>query len=91
MENRAHALAAGIFVLLLGLCVALAAWWFAGKRESSREILLVTQRNVTGLNPQSQVRFRGIRAGKVVDIALDPQDRRSILVRISVQIGRAHV
>lgn len=84
MENRAHALAAGLFVLLLGLCVAVTAWWFAGKREVSREILLVTQRNVTGLNPQSQVRYRGIRAGKVVDIALDPQDRRSILVRISV-------
>ena len=84
MENRAHALAAGLFVLLLGLCVVLVAWWFAGKREPSRELLLVTQGNVSGLNPQSQVRFRGIRAGKVVNIALDPQDRRSILVRISV-------
>lgn len=84
MENRAHALAAGLFVLLLGLCVALAAWWFTGKREASRELLLVTQGNVAGLNPQSQVRFRGIRAGKVVDIALDPEDRRSILVRVSI-------
>ena len=49
MENRAHALAAGFFVLLLGLCVVFALWWFAGKREASREILLVTQGNVTGL------------------------------------------
>jgi len=86
MENRAHALAAGLFVLLLVLCVALAGWWFAGKREPSREILLVSQRNVTGLSPQSQVRFRGIRVGKVLDIALDPMDRRSILVRISIPV-----
>ncbi len=84
MENRAHALAAGLFVLLLGLCVVLAAWWFTGKREATREILLVTQGNVTGLNPQSQVRFRGIRVGKVMDIALDAKDRRSILVRITL-------
>ena len=84
MENRAHALAAGLFVLLLGLCVVVALWWFGGKREPTRDLLLVTQGNVTGLNPQSQVRFRGIRAGKVVDISLDPQDPRSILVRIRV-------
>lgn len=84
MENRAHALTAGLFVLLLGLCVLLVAWWFGGKREASRELVLVTQKNVTGLNPQAQVRYRGIRAGKVLNIGLDPKDPRSILVRIGV-------
>lgn len=84
MENRAHALAAGLFVLLLGIAVALAVWWFGGTREITRDLILVTQRNITGLNPQAQVRFRGISAGKVLSIALDPYDARNILVRISV-------
>lgn len=84
MENRAHALIAGLFVLLFVLAILLAAWWFGGKREESRELVLVTRNSVTGLNPQAQVRYRGIRAGKVEEIGLDPQDRRSILVRISV-------
>ncbi len=84
MENRAHALIAGLFVLLFGLAILAAAWWFGGKREASRDIVLVTRNSVTGLNPQAQVRYRGIRAGKVVDIGLDPQDPRSILVRINV-------
>lgn len=84
MENRAHALIAGLFVLLLGLGILLAVWWFGGKTEASRELVLVTRNSVTGLNPQAQVRYRGIRAGKVLDIGLDPQDPRSILVRISV-------
>lgn len=84
MENRAHALAAGSFVLLLGLCIVLAVWWFGGKREASRELVLVSNSNVSGLNPQAQVRYRGILAGKVQDIALDPADRQNILVTVAV-------
>ncbi len=84
MENRAHALIAGLFVLLLGLGILLAVWWFGGKHEPTRELVLITRNSVTGLNPQAQVRYRGIRVGKVLDIGLDPQDTRNILVRISV-------
>ena len=87
MENRAHALAAGSFVLLLGLCIALAAWWFGGKREASRELVLVSRSSVSGLNPQAQVRYRGILAGKVLSIALDPADRQNILVTVGVDAG----
>ena len=87
MENRAHALVAGLFVLLFGLSTALTIWWFGGNREITRDLLLVTERNVSGLNPEAQVRFRGIRAGKVQEIALDPADVRRILVRVSVDAG----
>lgn len=84
MENRSHALIAGLFVVLLGLAVAITAWWLGGKRELTREVVLVTRQAVSGLNPQAQVRYRGIRAGKVVDIDLDPKNPRDILVRISI-------
>ena len=84
MENRAHALAAGIFTVLLGLAVALAVWWLSGRREAMNEYLLVTQKSVAGLSAQAQVRYRGIRAGKVLDIDLDPDDPRNILIRIVV-------
>lgn len=85
MESRAHALMAGLFVLVFSASAALAIWWFGGKREATRDLLLVTQRNVTGLNPQAAVRYRGINAGKVQEILLDPADPRSILVRVSVR------
>jgi len=84
MESRAHALAAGVFTLLLGLACALAVFWFSGKREATSEYILVSKGNVSGLNTQAQVRFRGIRAGKVQDIELDPKDPRNILITISV-------
>lgn len=74
-------------MLLFSLAAALALWWFGGAREMTRDLLLVTRRNVTGLNPQAMVRYRGISVGKVQEIALDPADSRDILVRVSVSDG----
>jgi phospholipid/cholesterol/gamma-HCH transport system substrate-binding protein len=84
MENRSHALVAGLFTLFLGVAVLLSVWWIGGKHETSRDYVVVTQQNVTGLSLQGQVRYRGIRVGKVQAIALDPSDVRNILIRISV-------
>lgn len=84
MENRAHALWAGIFVLLMGVAVALTAWWLSGRGEETRDYLIVSRGAVSGLNPQAQVRYRGIRAGKVADVSLDPQDPRNILILIRI-------
>lgn len=87
MENRSHALTAGLFTLLLGLAGVLAIWWFGGRHEATTDYTVVTRRNVTGLSLQGQVRYRGIRVGKVQAIELDPQDSRNILIRISVDSG----
>lgn len=87
MESRAHALAAGIFALALGLAAAFAVWWLSGKREATEEYLVVSTRSLTGLNSQGTVRYRGVRAGKVQDISVDPDDRRNILVRIRIGKG----
>jgi phospholipid/cholesterol/gamma-HCH transport system substrate-binding protein len=84
MENRSHALIAGLFVLLLGFAAVASVWWFGGKREASKEFIVVTKQNVTGLSPQAQVRYRGISVGKVQEIRLDQTDVRHILIRISV-------
>lgn len=84
MENRAHAIAAGLFVLVLGCAAIFVIWWFSGQRTATRDLVLVTQRSVSGLNPQAQVRFRGIRAGKVLDVEIDPDDPRNILIPIRV-------
>ena len=84
MENRSHALLAGIFTVLFVLAAAVALWWFSGSREETETYLLETRGNVTGLNLQAQVRYRGIRAGKVHDIRPDALDPNLLLVEISV-------
>lgn len=84
MENRSHALIAGVFTLMLGLVTAASIWWFGGKREVINDYVVVTRQNVTGLSPQGQVRYRGIRVGRVQSIGLDPKDVRNILIQIGV-------
>ena len=84
MENRSHALAAGIFTILLGICTAIAIWWLGQSDESTTTYVLETRRNVTGLNAEAQVRYRGIRAGKVESIEPDEADPRVILIRINI-------
>lgn len=85
MENRAHALAAGLFIVLLGLAAALALWWFGSDQDRATRYLLVSEGNITGLNEQAQVRYRGIRAGKVEAIDIDPTNPRHIRVRITLR------
>ncbi|SOD42269.1 MlaD family protein [Nitrosovibrio sp. Nv4] len=84
MENRAHALAAGLFVILLTAAVAVAAMWFSGDTMTRDKYLLVSEFPVTGLNSQATVRYRGVTVGKVENIRLDPQDPHTILIRIAV-------
>ena len=84
MENRSHALLAGLFTLLLGCAAAASVWWFGGQREASQDYIVVTRQNVTGLSLQGTVRYRGIAVGKVQAIGLDPKDVRNILIQINV-------
>lgn len=87
MENRAYALAAGLFTLLLGIGVAATALWFSGKTTTTNNYVLVSRYAVTGLNLQAPVRYRGVAVGKVVSIDFDPHEPRSILVGITAKTG----
>jgi phospholipid/cholesterol/gamma-HCH transport system substrate-binding protein len=88
MENRSHALMAGLFTVTFTLAAALALWWLTGSRELTHTYILETRGNVTGLNNEAQVRYRGIRAGKVTGIAPDELDPGLLLVEIS--LGRQY-
>ncbi|MGQ0522740.1 MAG: MlaD family protein [Betaproteobacteria bacterium] len=84
MENKAHALAAGAFVLLIGgMLVAMAIW--LTRDTAVRHLYEVSTREaVSGLQPQAAVRYRGIEVGKVVHIGFDPQTTGNVLVRLAV-------
>lgn len=84
MENRAHALIAGIFVILLSTSVALVAMWFSGNNTKRTDYLVVTKESVSGLNPQSAVHYRGVNIGKVEKIQFDPDNPHQILIHIAV-------
>ena len=84
MENKAHAMAAGIFVVVLSaLLLALAAW--LTRDTGHRDIYEIsTRETVTGLQPQAPVRYRGVDMGKVDTIGFDSKKPGNVLIRIEV-------
>ena len=87
MENHAHAWAAGLFTLALGAAALLASMWFSGDTYEQVRYIVESRYSVTGLNPQSTVRLRGVDVGKVESIAFAPGNPQLILVRIAVRAG----
>lgn len=84
MENRAYALVTGLFVTALVVAGILIAIWMNRDSVIRTPYTLVAQGNVSGLNPQAQVRYRGLLVGKVNSIYFDSKDPRTILVDVSV-------
>jgi phospholipid/cholesterol/gamma-HCH transport system substrate-binding protein len=84
MENKSHALAAGVFVLaVLALLVALAAWL---TRDVADTVTYesVTQQAVNGLQEEAPVRYKGVTVGKVSRITLDPDNPGQVVMRLAV-------
>lgn len=87
MENKSHAIAAGLFTLLLTAALIAAAFWIRGEPIANDRYVLHTKGSVSGLNLQAAVRYRGVEVGKVESIDFDPGDSRVILVGIAVRAG----
>ena len=85
MENKSHALIAGIFTLVLLIAGILLAMWFNRDRVARVPYEMATKLSVPGLSPQADVRYRGLDVGKVDGIIFDPTIPGQILVRFSVK------
>ncbi len=85
MENKAHALMAGLFTLVLLTAAVLIGVWLNRDREERVPYQIATKLSVPGLNPEAAVRYRGLDVGKVEKITFDPQVVGQILVHISVR------
>lgn len=84
MENRAYAIAVGIFTLILCVGMLLTYWWMNGSQEARTAYTVNSQLPVTGLSPEAAVKFRGVDVGKVTEISLDSTSQTTILIKIEV-------
>lgn len=84
MENKSHALLAGIFVLLLLIAAAIAAIWLGRKDVTYTPYGLVSTLPVGGLSIQSQVRYQGMAVGQVEALKIDQDRPGAIRLRIGV-------
>ncbi len=87
MENKAHAMVAGAFVLVVTALLALLAIWLM-RDNTERDIYeMSTAEIISGLQPQAAVRFRGVPVGKVDFIGFDNKIKGNVLVRVSIDRG----
>jgi phospholipid/cholesterol/gamma-HCH transport system substrate-binding protein len=84
MENRSHALIAGLFTILLCLAVVAAFWWMSGTGSERLDYYVISKLPVAGLNSQAKVQFRGVTVGQVAAIEFDPANPMNIVIKISV-------
>ncbi len=87
MENKAHAMAAGVFVLVLSALLALLAVWLMRDNIQRDLYEMSTSETLTGLQPQAVVRFRGVPVGKIESIGFDSRIKGNVLVRVSIDRG----
>tara|TARA_R110001599_G_scaffold64023_4_gene179364 strand:+ start:41343 stop:42257 length:915 start_codon:yes stop_codon:yes gene_type:complete len=84
MENKSHALMAGIFTIVLVIAGVLIALWFNRDRVERVPYEIATTLSIPGLNPQASVRYRGLDVGRVDKILFDPKKAGRILIKFSV-------
>ena len=84
MENRAHALAAGLFTIVLGIALAAVALWFSRDDAALVSYVVETSTSVTGLKADAPVRYRGVEVGRVQSIRIDAGKNGLIAIRIGV-------
>jgi phospholipid/cholesterol/gamma-HCH transport system substrate-binding protein len=85
MENKAHAMIAGLFTIAMLAAAVFAAIFFNRDREVRVPYQIATTLSVPGLNPQAAVRYRGLDVGRVERIGFDPQSPGHILIDIGVR------
>ena len=84
MENKAHALVAGAFVLVVAALLAALAFWLT-RDNTERDLYEITTGDIiSGLQPQATVRFRGVPVGKVERIGFDSKIKGNVLIRVSI-------
>ena len=84
MENRAHALIAGFFVISLSIAALVVAKWFKADAIEHDHYQVITLESVTGLNLQASVYYRGVNIGKVERIYFDPENMNQIIIDIAI-------
>ena len=84
MENKAHAMAAGAFVLAVSALLAVLAVWLMRDNTQRDLYEMTTSEIISGLQPQATVNFRGVPVGKVEFIGFDSKVKGNVLVRVSI-------
>jgi phospholipid/cholesterol/gamma-HCH transport system substrate-binding protein len=84
MHDRAYALATGVFLVLAIVALIVTGYWLVGADPERRPYIVVAETSVAGLGVGSLVLYRGVPAGRVEGIRINPANPEQVFVRIAV-------
>lgn len=84
MENKSHALWAGLFTIAMLCGAILAGIWLSRDKTQRTPYQIATTHAVAGLNPQALVRYKGLAVGRVDKIDFDQRVPGQLLINISI-------
>lgn len=87
MENRSHAIIAGLFVIALIIAGIVAALWIDRKDVTYTPYKIVSTYSLGGLSMQSDVRYMGVNVGKVLDVGISLANPGSVNIIIGLVPG----
>ncbi|HEX8908575.1 MAG TPA: MlaD family protein [Anaeromyxobacteraceae bacterium] len=90
MESKVNPAVVGAFVLVLAAAGIGALLWLGSghlARKSYDTYLTFFTESVSGLNARAPVKLRGVEAGSVREIALDPADPTRVRVLLAIERG----
>jgi phospholipid/cholesterol/gamma-HCH transport system substrate-binding protein len=85
VENRAHAIVAVTFLVVLAVGAFAVYAWLANRQHEPLAYEIVTTQSVGGLTEQSEVRFKGLVVGHVARIGFDPADRAQVIIQLRLK------
>ena len=87
MDTKVNYSVVGLFVILLGAtAIMLFLWLSAFKHHQTYNTYLVYMyEEVSGIGPQTPVRFNGVKLGYVQEIALNPLDPQQVILTLKIK------
>jgi phospholipid/cholesterol/gamma-HCH transport system substrate-binding protein len=89
MDPRVNYTLVGLFVVGLGVALAVAIIWLSGGTEDKvyQTYVAYVYESVSGLNPRAPVKYRGVEVGQVREISIDKDNPERVRLVLDIEKG----
>jgi phospholipid/cholesterol/gamma-HCH transport system substrate-binding protein len=89
MIAKVNYTAVGLFVVILSVALFTVVVWLTGAGEEAayETYVAYVKESVSGLNPRSPVKYRGVGVGQVKSISLDKENPERVKLLMDIEVG----
>lgn len=87
MDTKVNYTVVGLFVILLGAAAIILFLWLSAfkHRQSYNTYLVYMHEEVSGIGPQTPIRFNGVKVGYVKKVELNPADLQQVILTLKIR------